>query len=596
MTKKHNIKEYVIKSLKGSLICRALAAWLVTAGINICKYPGFDVIYWQNNINIVTDIIIFAVSFLAFSVICAFCGKIHSDSTALFFAALFCSVSAACRKSEFVFLLAVLIAMTLTAINFVTKNEELLSRFAPSKRLVNILTLAMTCVCFLMIASIGVFRYKTFGSPNYDFGIFVNMFYNMKERGLPVTTCERNELLSHFAVHFSPIWYVLLPIYFVFPYAETLAAAQGAILAIGAVPVLLIARENKLSERSQLFAVAVYCFSPLITAGTAFDIHENCFLAPLLLWMIYFYEKKKYPLFLIFAFSVMLVKEDAAFYILIFALYIIICDKNYLWGIISADAAVLYFVFAVYFMEKYGTGIMSSRFDNLIADSADGLFGALKTVIKDPAYVLGEIFKTRDGNAEKIQYLIYILVPVGFISLCTKKSSRWLLSAPMLVNLITDYPYQYQISYQYHFGIVALSVYALIKNIKEIPKSVKRVLCTVAAVGCIVLYTGDALPSVSYYVGAYSGSRDIYVEVEAALDEIPHEASVCASAFIVPHIADRDEIYEIEYHDFVPDTDYVVIDERYARYTGDVQTYLSLGYTVEKDVCGFIVIMKKTTG
>lgn len=42
-------------------------------------------------------------------------------------------------------------------------------------------------------------------SACYDFGIFSQMYEYMKETGLPLTTCERDELLSHFSVHFSPI-------------------------------------------------------------------------------------------------------------------------------------------------------------------------------------------------------------------------------------------------------------------------------------------------------------------------------------------------------------------------------------------------------
>ena len=49
--------------------------------------------------------------------------------------------------------------------------------------------------------------YQNHWTSCFDFGIFSQMFYYMKESGLPLVTCERDRLLSHFAVHFSPIYY-----------------------------------------------------------------------------------------------------------------------------------------------------------------------------------------------------------------------------------------------------------------------------------------------------------------------------------------------------------------------------------------------------
>lgn len=64
---------------------------------------------------------------------------------------------------------------------------------------------------------IGCLRYLGYLAPNFDFGVFTQMFHNMRESFLPMTTCERNGLLSHFAVHISPVFYLLLPFYALFP-------------------------------------------------------------------------------------------------------------------------------------------------------------------------------------------------------------------------------------------------------------------------------------------------------------------------------------------------------------------------------------------
>jgi uncharacterized membrane protein len=51
------------------------------------------------------------------------------------------------------------------------------------------------------LISAALMRYFAYNSPCYDFGIFAQMFHSMRTTGVPVTTCEREEAMSHFAVH-----------------------------------------------------------------------------------------------------------------------------------------------------------------------------------------------------------------------------------------------------------------------------------------------------------------------------------------------------------------------------------------------------------
>lgn len=48
-----------------------------------------------------------------------------------------------------------------------------------------------------------------------------------------MTTCERDRVLSHFAVHVSPIYYLFLPFYALFPLPVTLEVLQALLLASG---------------------------------------------------------------------------------------------------------------------------------------------------------------------------------------------------------------------------------------------------------------------------------------------------------------------------------------------------------------------------
>lgn len=89
------------------------------------------------------------------------------------------------------------------------------------------ITAGISVLFFLLVSGWTVGRVRSFSAPTFDFGIFSQMFYYMKGSGAPMTTVERDGLLSHFAVHVSPIYYLLLPIYAVAPRPETLQILRG---------------------------------------------------------------------------------------------------------------------------------------------------------------------------------------------------------------------------------------------------------------------------------------------------------------------------------------------------------------------------------
>ncbi len=84
-------------------------------------------------------------------------------------------------------------------------------------------------------------RVCNFDVSTYDFGIFTQMFHSMKTTGAPMTSLERCEMMSHFQVHVSPIFYLMLPFYWLFPSGVTLQVLQCVILASAVIPLWKIA-------------------------------------------------------------------------------------------------------------------------------------------------------------------------------------------------------------------------------------------------------------------------------------------------------------------------------------------------------------------
>ena len=426
------------------------------------------------------------------------------------------------------------------------------------------------------VASIGVLRHWTYATPCFDFGIFVQMYHNMKETLLATVSCERDRILSHFAVHVSPIYYLLLPVYALFPYAETLQIAQAVVVYSAVIPLYLIARGRGMSCKGTAAICVAACFYPALAGGCMYDIHENCFLVPLILWMFYFWERKKrLPMFLL-ALLVLLVKEDAAIYVAFAGLFVMADERDYKSGLALLAMSIGYFLCSTWYLRTYGMGVMTTRYDNFIPKGG-GLKDMLVYLFRNPALAIAESF-----NTDTLLFLLEMLLPAAFLPFATRRISRYTLLLPlMLMNLMPDYVYQHSIFYQYVFGSAAFILYASVLNLSDLTGAARRSLALLALCASLLSFNTLILDK-DYYYSVYQAHRETYDALDEILETVPDDVSVKASTFLVPHLAQREVIFQMKSEHV---TEYVAYDLRYDRKSAGedvVERFEALGYeTVE---------------
>jgi uncharacterized membrane protein len=504
-----------------------------------------------------------------------------------------------------------------------------------------IVTVAFAAISAYFIVVLGS-RTAAYCSPCYDMGIFAQMYDNMTETFLPYTTCERGEHLSHFAVHFSPVLYLLLPFCYIFKPTDVLVWGQILVVFSGVFPLWLICRRVKLSNFKSTIVSLLFLLYPAMSSGAFYDFHENAFLAPLILWTLYFIHAEKWIPTFIFALGVLTVKEDAAMYVGFIALYVIFARKKIVKGLLLFAMTFAYFLFAMWMLMQGSEGIMlGSRYFNIIGYDG-GFVDLIKVALVNPALYAAESF-----TYEKLLYALNMLVPIAFLPLMTRKPSRWLLIAPLFViNLISDYQYQYNLTFQYSFGSGAMLIYAAAINLAdlssspeestdeltkcekdeqndaEIPTSASAHKCfrsgAVAAILTVAmmasLFLGAArAPSQFFYVERVLAEKETYNTVEDVLSRIDRTKSVMATSMYLTHLYDVDELYHtsqaleprksvstnkiVTYQILIP-TDIVVLDLR--SYVSDSsnaemweKVYREAGYEVTERHDGIILVMEK---
>lgn len=420
-------------------------------------------------------------------------------------------------------------------------------------------SLALASLLWLLFtAGLTILRYRMNYASAYDFGLFSQMYYYMGKCLLPLTTCERDGLLSHFAVHLSPIFYLLLPLYKLFPRPETLLAAQALLVASGLIPLCLLGRKLRLGPGTVFTFGLIYCAYPAFMGGCFYDFHENAFLAPLILWTLYWMECRRFKIMCIFTLFILLVKEDAPVYAACIGLYLFLGKRNYPYGAGIFLASCIYFCAAIWYLSHFGDGAMINRFDNYISDESLGLLGMFKTILVNPLYVAAQML-----TQDKLIFFLQMLLPLGFLPLLTLRWQRWVLLIPfVLINLMSNYKYQHSILFQYTFGSAPLLFYLAMVNLRDFrlpPLKSFRPLFLGSGLLCAAALTLTVGSSKTRYLDYYKKYAPKAQEARELLAQIPTDAAVRASTFFIPQLSMRDEIYVS--HSSHP-VDYVVLDLR----------------------------------
>lgn len=581
----------IISALGKDLIAKLFSSWFFMGSILFLFSSGstIDAKLFQS-VNLLIAAALFVVLFAAQTAVASLVDNEKTIPIFVLMSVSMLSIEAAMKVTDKFVILGFAAAIFLAARYAYLSGLEI----KISSKCTGIVTACVVIAFTVLVCAIMVLRIKIYTAPNFDFGIFCNIFYNLKESFQPLATCERDKLLSHFAVHFSPILYLLLPIYYIFPYAETLNIAQVIILFSGIVPLLLIMKKYNLGNAVKMFLATAFIAYPAVSYGSIYDFHENCFILPLLLWLFYFYEKdKKIPMF-IFAFLVLTVKEEAFAYVFIFALYIMLAKKDYKKGALLMALSLVWFGLAVLYISHLGEGIMTNRFANL-KQPDEGLLGVIKTVFKTPELVINELFRSSASDSGKLIYILQLLVPLAMIPFMTKRFSRLILICPLLINLLSDYYYQCDLGKQYSFGITAFLFYAAAINLSEIKERKGGFLAFSAAIVSIVMMLSLMYPRLTGYALTYRVGKANYDRITEVIEEIPDDASVTASTFFVPKLSQRKVIYEQYYHKTV-DTDYLVLDLRGSNSTKIAeieQPYIDAGYKMIVNDEGLIRVYEK---
>jgi uncharacterized membrane protein len=409
---------------------------------------------------------------------------------------------------------------------------------------------ALIAVYSIAFIAVTAWRYNHFIAPaSGDLLLFEQVVYNTAH-GRPFY--NNFSMQNHFGDHNSPILALLAVFSYLIPVHYALYVFTVLAVAISAIPIYLICEETFDRRWIAVVLGACYLMLPALVGLSFQAFHEINLVLPFLTFAFYFFAKERFYPFLAMMLMSLLVKEDVALTLFMFAPYALIKRRGWRWSVAPALLSVSWFLVSVKviipFFNKsaaYGVGLgYFSSFGHTIS-------GIAANMAANPGHTLQVM-------ASHTDYLFWLLLPFGL--LLPFFSPEILFAIPCVVfNLLSDSD-RFRVVmtrvgsddyfFPSHMSLVACgflfmaTVYAA-KKISLRANSEKPALALIVVIAGLVLYS-DRFVTIKYnYV------RDDFVDldpgyeaaVNTSLSRIPLSATVTSSRAISTHLYDRKESY-----------------------------------------------------
>jgi uncharacterized membrane protein/uncharacterized membrane protein YbhN (UPF0104 family) len=403
---------------------------------------------------------------------------------------------------------------------------------------------AILCLLFIIyivyFTTTSFLRYDNFYTGRFDLGNMAQTVWNTSQgRIFEFTNPDGTESISRLGFHADFILILLSPFYYLWTNPKMLLLIQTIIVAAASFFVFLIAREVLKNKNLALIFSFVYLLNPSIERANLYDFHGITLATFFLLGIFYFYLKKKYVWFTIFAFLAAITKEEIWLITAFFGILIFIAHKKRVLGaaIFITSIALFYYLLWHAIPNVHGSQHFALSY---YSDYGDSPSRVIKNIILSPEKIISTLF-----DKARIMYLIQLFLPVGFLSLI---APFYLIFAvpDLAINLLSNNSQLHQIYYQYTAAVSPFIFVAAIYGARFFIRYISLMILTIYLIMlCLIsAYFYGPLP------GAFESNLDMYVkqvnhreEIERYLDNIPEDMSIAATNNVGSHLFHRRDVY-----------------------------------------------------
>lgn len=418
---------------------------------------------------------------------------------------------------------------------------------------------------FLLVLGFSLHRYAVFYADS-DHGIFSQVFWNgvhgrffqsSLSGTYSVSVAQDGDVAAVYyhrlAQHFTPALLLWLPLYAIFPSPITLIVLKVALIASAGLVLYGLSRCYLSPPISAMIALSFYGANTVIGPALVefYDFAQMpLFVFGLLLAM----EKRWWWLFGLLAVLTLLVRQDAGLVVFGVGVYMLLSQRfpRIGLGLCALSGGYMLLVTTTImpmFTDEVSRRFMVEEFGHFTDEQQASTVDVLWAIVRRPWIVLRELFFPL---SKTIKYVLGHLLPLAFVPAISPPA--WMISAfPLLENLLRREDGPLSINIRYTTPVVPGLFYGAILWWSHHSDRFKllRVRRIWALCICLsLLFTFTSNPGRAWSFLLPDSIRPlVYVpitsqwshaeQVRSLLSQVPPDASISASRYIVAHVPNR---------------------------------------------------------
>ncbi|MGB3532332.1 MAG: DUF2079 domain-containing protein [Microcoleaceae cyanobacterium] len=439
-----------------------------------------------------------------------------------------------------------------------------------SVKLVITVAIAFFTICLLLT----LHRYYSFYA-SYDQGIFNQVFWNSTQgnffqsslsSALSTNVVHQGEYPAvnyhRLGQHFTPALLLWLPIYALFPSPVTLTVLQVTLITAAGLVLYILARQYLEPPLSALITVSFYSANAVI-GPTLGNFHDICQLPLFMFSLLLAMEKRCWWLFWVLAVLILAIREDSGIALFGVGVYLIFSKRYPTQGFIVCLISFGYILLLTnlimpLFSEDISERFMMERFGQYAEGNEASTLEIIWGMVSHPRRLITELFTPFWGT---FKYLLGQWLPLAFVPAIAPAS--WMVAGfPLLKLFLAKGESVLAITIRYALTVVPGLFYGTIlwwSNYQkqshisgQLPhQKFKRIWLFCIGLSLFFTLTSNPNRTLSFlipdavqpWVHVPLTQQWSHVgDIRPLLKQIPNDASVATTTYIIPHVSSRREV------------------------------------------------------
>jgi uncharacterized membrane protein len=407
-------------------------------------------------------------------------------------------------------------------------------------------------------AALSALRHEAFFTGRFDLGNMVQAVWSTAH-GHPLRMTDlHGDQISRLAAHVDPILVLFAPLWWLWPSPQLLLVVQACVVALGAIPVFLLARKHLRSSRAALGFGLAYLLYPATGWLTLNEFHPVALATPLLLFAFWYLDEDRLLTFALFAIAAAASKEEIALVVAGFGIWYAVAHSRWMAGTAIAFVGAAWAAIAIAIVIPHFNAGAESDFYGRYSEVGGSAGGILKTALTHPVRIAEAAFSARD-----LHYLLELVAPLA--ALCLLAPLVLVAALPELaINLLSSTTTQTSIHFHYTAGLIPPLVIAAIFGAKRLSRWAFPVAAAIVVAALVGNYRLGPIPGWRHVPGgqtfqATAARVTVHDHIaDRALRLIPGDAVVSATNTLGAHLSARARVLSFP---FVQDSRWIAADE-----------------------------------